>query len=169
VYLRTMRQSTPVIYANEETFDIGGSKVLRQSNSDRVTLIAAGATVHEALKASDQLQRDGIPTRVIDAYSIKPLDAATLRQAADATGSIVTVEDHYPAGGLGEAVLHALADRPVPVTVLAVSKTPISGTSEELRDFTGISAACIVETVRRLVAGEGEHVGAAMAGKGEHK
>jgi transketolase len=154
VYLRTMRQSTPVIYANEETFHIGGSKVLRRSNGDRLTLVAAGATVHEALKASDQLQREGIPVRVIDAYSIKPIDAATLLEAADATGGIVTVEDHYPAGGLGDAVLQALAERPVPVTVLAVHKTPMSGTGEELRDFAGISVAAIVKTVERLVTSD---------------
>ena len=154
VYLRTMRQATPVIYDNAETFPIGGSKVLRQSAADRLTLVAAGATVHEALNACDQLQRDGIPVRVIDAYSIKPIDAATLRAAADATGAIVTIEDHYPAGGLGDAVLQALADRPVPVTILAVQKMPMSGTGEELRDFMGISAAAIVKTVARLIADE---------------
>ena len=95
-----------------------------------------------------------ISVRVIDAYSIKPIDAATLREAADATGAIVTIEDHYPAGGLGEAVLQALADRPVPVTMLAVQKTPMSGTGEELRDFIGISAAAIIKTVARLIARE---------------
>jgi transketolase len=116
------------------------------------------------LKACDQLQRDGIPVRVIDAYSIKPIDTTTLREAADATGALVTIEDHYPAGGLGEAVLQALAARPVPVTVLAVQKTPMSGTGEELRDFTGISAAAIVKTVERLVASE--HTRAVVAGKG---
>lgn len=149
VYLRTMRQATPVIYDSEEMFPIGGSKVLRQGASDRLTLVAAGATVHEALKAYEQLQRDGIAVRVIDAYSIKPIDVGVLRAAADATGRIVTVEDHYPAGGLGEAVLQALADRPVPLTVLAVNKTPMSGTGDELRDFAGISAAAIVTTVQR--------------------
>ena len=154
VYLRTMRQATPVIYDNAETFPIGGSKVLRQSAADRLTLVAAGATVHEALNACDQLQRDGTPVRVIDAYSIKPIDAATLRAAADATGAIVTIEDHYPAGGLGDAVLQALADRPVPVIILAVQKMPMSGTGEELRDFMGISAAAIVKTVARLIARE---------------
>ena len=154
VYLRTMRQATPVIYDNAETFPIGGSKVLRQSAADRLTLVAAGATVHEALNACDQLQRDGTPVRVLDAYSIKPIDAATLRAAADATGAIVTIEDHYPAGGLGDAVLQALADRPVPVTILAVQKMPMSGTGEELRDFMGISAAAIVKTVARLIADE---------------
>jgi len=154
VYLRTMRQSTPVIYANEETFRIGGSKVLRWSDNDRLTVVAAGATVHEALKAWEQLHRDGIPTRIIDAFSIKPIDTTTLREAADATGKLVTVEDHYPAGGLGEAVLQALAERPVPVTVLAVRKTPMSGTSEALREFVGISATDIVTAVEQLVLRE---------------
>ena len=151
VYLRTLRQATPVIYKSDETFPVGGSKVLRQGAADRLTLVAAGATVHEALQAYEQLQRDGITVRVIDAYSIKPIDVAALRAAADATGSIVTIEDHYPAGGLGEAVLHALADQPVPLTILAVDKTPMSGTGDELRDFAGISAAASVRTVQRLV------------------
>jgi transketolase len=150
VYLRTMRQNTPVIYDTDETFPLGGSKVLRQGTSDRLTLVAAGATVHEALKAHERLQRDGIAVRVIDAYSIKPIDAAALRAAADATGIIVTIEDHYPAGGLGEAVLHALAGRPVPVTLLAVDKTPMSGAGDALRDFAGISADAIVRTVQKL-------------------
>jgi transketolase len=154
VYLRTMREGTPVIYANDETFPIGGSKVLRESDDDRLTIVAAGATVHEALKAYDELRRDGISVRVIDAYSIKPIDVETLREAARATGAIVTVEDHYPAGGLGEAVLSALGDHPVPVTILAVNKIPMSGTGEELRDYAGISARNIVETVMRLAAGQ---------------
>ena len=151
VYLRTMRQDTPVIYDVKEPFQIGGSRVLRESSADRLTLVAAGATVHEALKAHGQLKGEGIPVRVIDAYSIKPIDTMTLRAAADVTGTIVTVEDHYPAGGLGDAVLHALADRPVPVTVLAVQKTPMSGKGEELRDFEGISASAIVTAAKRLL------------------
>jgi transketolase len=151
VYVRTLRQGTPVIYDNHEDFPIGGSKVLRQRHDDRLTLVAAGATVHEALAAADTLQQSGVSVRVIDAYSIKPIDVATLRDAADVTGIIVTAEDHYPEGGLGEAVLHALAHRPVPVTVLAVSKTPMSGTAKELREFAGISAAAIVTTVERLL------------------
>jgi transketolase len=163
VYLRTLRQSTPVIYASDETFPLGGSKVLRQGTSDRLTLVGAGATVHEALKAYEQLRRDGIVVRVIDAYSIKPIDVAALRAAADATGLIVTIEDHYPAGGVGEAVLQALADRPVPVMMLAVAKTPMSGTAEELRDFAGISAAAIVRMVQSLVTSE--DTGAAAAGR----
>ena len=151
VYLRTLRQDTPVIYRNDETFRIGGSKLLRHTSGDRLTIVAAGATVHEALDAHDRLQREGIAVRVIDAYCIKPIDAAALRESADATGAIVTVEDHYPAGGLGDAVLQALADRPVPLTVLAVRRTPMSGTGEELRDYQGISASAIVDAVRRAV------------------
>jgi transketolase len=154
VYLRTLRQATPVIYDSSESFPIGGSKVLRQGQNDRIALVGTGATVHQALDAYEQLQQRGISARVIDAYSIKPVDAATLREAAGATGALVTIEDHYPAGGLGEAVLHALADRPVPVTILAVRATPMSGSGGELQDFAGISAAAIVETVEGLVAGE---------------
>lgn len=153
-FTRTLRQSTPVIYDNDESFPIGGSKVLRQSHHDRLTIVGAGTTVHEALKAHEQLERDGIHVRVIDAYSIKPIDVATLREAADATGAIVTVEDHYPAGGLGEAVLAALAEQPVPVTIMAVHKIPMSGSPGEQRELAGISADAIVTTVERAVAGE---------------
>jgi len=167
VYLRTMRQDTPVIYDVNETFSIGGGKVLRHSSDDRLTLVAAGATVHEALEAHEHLQRDGIAVRVIDAYSIKPIDTATLRQAADATGIIVTIEDHHAAGGLGEAVLQALADRPVPVTMLAVGKTPMSGKGDELRDFEGISAAAIVNTVNHLLTKEKARPVAAGAQSGK--
>lgn len=154
VYLRTLRQKTPVIYDNDETFSAGGSKVLRRDPRDRLTIVAAGATVHEALKAHAQLEREGIHVRVIDAYSIKPIDAGALREAADATGAMVTVEDHYPAGGLGEAVLAALAERPVPVTIMAVRKIPMSGTAEEQRKSAGISAAAIIEMCERWVAAE---------------
>ncbi len=154
VYLRTLRQGTPVIYPNDESFPIGGSKVLRQSDDDRVTIVGAGTTVHEALKACDELKQKGIPVRVIDAYSIKPIDVAMLREAADATGAIVTVEDHYPAGGLGEAVLAALAERPVPVWRLAVQKTPMSGKGDELRNFEEISSRAIIDTVERVAAQE---------------
>ncbi len=99
-----------------------------------------------------------MPVRVIDAYSIEPIDALTLRNAADATGAIVTVEDHYPAGGLGDAVLQALADRPIPITVLAVRKAPMSGKVDELRHFEGISAAAIVNTVKQRLKSEARPV-----------
>ncbi len=152
VYLRTLRGGTPVIYDRDETFPIGSIKLLRQSPADRLTIVAAGTTVHEALAAYEQLQRDGVPVRVIDAYSIKPIDAAGLRDAADATGGILTVEDHYPAGGLGEAVLAALADHPVHVTIMAVRKIPMSGSPDEQRARAEISADAIVHTVEQMLA-----------------
>src|SRR5207248_4713521 len=109
-YLRTTRAKTAVIYDAGERFPVGGSKVLRQSGRDQVTVVAAGIMVHESLKAADRLQSEGIAIRVIDAYSVKPIDAATLRQAAAATGGrIVVVEDHWPEGGLGDAVLDAFS------------------------------------------------------------
>jgi transketolase len=114
-YLRTTRMGTPVIYGNDEEFSIGGCKVLRQSRGDLATVIGAGVTLFEALKAYDELQAAGIAIRVIDLYSIKPVDEATLKEAAVASKFLVTVEDHYPEGGLGEAVAAALATTPVPV------------------------------------------------------
>lgn len=147
-YLRTTRGNTPVIYDNDETFTIGGSKVLRQSHDDQVTLIAAGITLHEALKAYEQLKEEGILARVIDLYSIKPLDVATLREAAHATHLLVTVEDHFAAGGIGEAVAGALSAEPVRICSLCVHRRPRSGETEQLLDLQGISAAKIVETIR---------------------
>jgi transketolase len=150
VYLRTLREGTPVIYDNAEPFPIGGSKVLRQHPRDRLTLVAAGVTVPEALKAHAELETEGLHVRVIDAYSIKPIDEATLREAAEATEGFITIEDHYPAGGLGEAVLAALAEQPVPVTIMAVHKIPMSGTPEEQRDFAEISADAIARKAREI-------------------
>jgi transketolase len=103
-YLRTSRGKSPVIYGPDEDFPVGGSKVLRSSDRDRMTIVAAGVTVHEALAAADALEREGIPVRVIDLYSVKPVDRATLRQAAEETGCLITVEDHHPEGGIGDAV-----------------------------------------------------------------
>ena len=155
VYLRTLRPATPVLYGPDEEFEIGGSRLLRSSDDDDVTLVAAGITVHEALAAADELAEEGISTRVVDLYSIKPLDAETLREAAAATqGRLVTVEDHWPEGGLGEAVLSALADtgEPVHLVKLAVSDMPRSGKPAELLAAAGIDAAHVVEAVRALVA-----------------
>ncbi len=152
-YLRTTRAATPVLYDADEEFPIGGSKVVRSSEEDDVTIVAAGITVREALAAAETLAGDGISARVIDCYSVKPIDAATLRAAAEATGCVVTVEDHWPEGGLGEAVLAALADadeRP-PVTVLAVEGMPGSGTPAELLAAAGIDAEHIAAAVRRVV------------------
>jgi transketolase len=151
VYLRTTRMSTPVIYGNEEEFAIGGSKVLRKSDNDVITVIAAGVTLHEALKAYDELKELGITIRIIDLYSIKPIDEATLREAAKTTNVIITVEDHYPEGGLGEAVRSAVTELAVPVYSLAVRKKPKSGKPEELLDYEEISHGSISRKVRELV------------------
>jgi transketolase len=147
-YLRTTRADTPVVYEPDEEFPIGGSKTLREG--DDVTIVAAGITVHEALKAAETLAADGVEARVVDCYSVKPIDAETLRAAGD---RIVTVEDHWAEGGLGEAVLAALADveeRPR-VAVLAVREMPRSGKPAELLAAAGIDADAIAEAARRLV------------------
>ena len=153
-YLRTLRPATEVIYDADEEFEIGGSRVLRSSDEDEVALVAAGITVREALEAADRLADDGISARVIDLYSLKPIDAATLAAAAEATqGRIVTVEDHWPEGGLGEAVLAALADldEPARVVSLAVRSLPGSGTPDELLAAAGIDAESIAAETRTLV------------------
>jgi transketolase len=153
-YLRTLRPATPVLYPPDEEFEIGGSRVLRSSDDDEVALIGAGITVHEALKAADLLAEAGIAARVIDLYSIKPLDSETLLAAAEATqGRLVTVEDHWPEGGLGDAVLAALADTEEPprVVKLAVQGMPRSGKPEELLAAAGIDAEHIAAAARRLI------------------
>jgi transketolase len=154
-YLRTLRPATPVLYSPDEEFPIGGSRILRSSDEDEVALIAVGITVHEALKAADALAQEGISARVIDAYSVKPLDEGTLRAAAEATGGrLLTVEDHWPEGGLGDAVAGALADSDEPprVVKLAVRGMPRSGKPEELLAEAGIDAARIAAAARELVA-----------------
>ena len=149
VYLRTTRPKTPVIYGPEEPFVRGGSKVLRQSASDHVTVIAAGVTVFEALKAHDQLARDGIAIRVIDAYCVQPIDRDGLIAAGSATGGrMLTVEDHYANGGLGDAVSEAVWDQWFKVQRLAVREIPRSGPPEVLIDKYGISARAIVDAVK---------------------
>jgi transketolase len=154
-YLRTLRPATPVLYAPDEEFEVGGSRVLRSSDDDEVSLVGAGITVHEALKAAEALADEGISARVIDLYSIKPLDVETLRSAAEATsGRVVTVEDHWPEGGLGDAVAAALADsdEPAQVMKLAVREMPRSGKPEELLADAGIDAEHIAAAARQLVA-----------------
>jgi transketolase len=151
VYIRTTRMPTPVVYGADETFVIGGSKVLRTSDRDVATVAAAGVTLHEALKAYDELKEQGILIRVIDLYSVKPLDEATLRDAAKSTDFIITVEDHYPAGGIGEAVSSALAPLAVPVYSLAVNKRPKSGMPAELLDYEEISHKGIVSKVKEIM------------------
>jgi transketolase len=149
-YLRTTRGDTPVIYEPDEEFPVGGSKTLRAPDDEDVTIIAAGITLHEALEAADTLGSEGISARVIDCYSVKPINAETLRSIST---PIVTAEDHWAEGGLGEAVLAALADaeeRP-PVSLLAVREMPHSGKPAELLAAAGIDAEHIAAAARSLV------------------
>ena len=151
VYLRAGRPKAPVIYGPEERFQIGGSKVLRQSASDVLTIVAAGVTLFEALKAYDQLKAAGISVRVIDLYSIAPIDRTTLIDSARATqGRILTVEDHYAHGGLGDAVLSAVGPEGLRVHKLAVRVIPHSGKPDELVDHFGIGARSIVEATKQI-------------------
>lgn len=154
-YIRTTREKLPVLYQAGESFPVGGSKVVRRSDKDVVAVVAAGITVHEALRAYELLHRDGVAVRVIDAYSVKPIDAATLRQAAqDTGGKVVVVEDHWIEGGLGDAVLEAFTGvgvKPPTVLKLAVTKMPGSGTPAELLSGAGIDADHIVKAVRSLL------------------
>ena len=153
-YLRSSRSGLPTIYSPDETFEIGGSKVVRESDEDQVTLIGAGVTLHEANKAADTLAADGVHARVIDLYSVKPVDLDTLAAASRATGGrLVVVEDHWPEGGIGDAVLSAFADsdeRPR-VVKLAVTHLPGSGKGAQLMHDVGIDADAIVAAARRLV------------------
>jgi transketolase len=147
------RTKTPVIYSENETFAIGGLKVLRESANDAVTVVTAGVTVFEALKAYDQLKAAGTDIRVIDLYSVQPLDRKALIAAGRATGGrIVTVEDHYAAGGIGDAVSEAVGDSGIRVHRVAVREIPRSGKPEELLDRFGISAPHIVTAVRSVSA-----------------
>jgi transketolase len=157
VFLRTTRAATPVVYGADEEFPIGGSRVLRDGSD--VTIVGAGITLHEALKAADRLSSEGVDARVIDLYSVKPVDADTLRAAAEETGRILTVEDHWSEGGIGDAVLEVLADaeQPARVVRLAVHEMPGSGKPAELLAAAGIDAPHIAEAARVLV-------GAAVAG-----
>jgi transketolase len=151
VYLRTTRAATPILYGPEERFPIGGSKVLRSGDKDMLTVVSAGITLFEALAAYEELKKEGIFIRVIDLYSIKPLDESALQEAASATRAILTVEDHYPEGGLGEAVKSALATAAVPVFSLAVRKKPKSGKPEELLDYEEISRQAIASNIRIIL------------------
>jgi len=147
-YLRMTRPKTPVIYGNEEEFYIGGSKILKYSKNDEATVVACGITVHEALKAYERLRAEGIKIRVIDCYSIKPIDAKTLIRAAEETRHIITVEDHYPEGGLGEAVA-SLGLKP---HILAVRKMPHSGKPHELLAEQGIDSKGIMRKVKEIIS-----------------
>jgi transketolase len=156
VYMRTTRGAYPVLYGPDEAFPVGGSKLVRSSPDDQVTLVGAGVTLHNCLAAADQLDRDGIRARVVDLYSLKPIDTETLVTAAAVTGDrLVIVEDHYPEGGIGSAVLEALNDagHPVRIAHLAVRGLPGSGTAAELMEAAGISASQVAQAARELLGG----------------
>jgi transketolase len=154
-YMRTTRGAYPVLYDAAETFPVGGSKVLASADDDQITLIGAGVTLHECLAAADQLAGEGISARVIDLYSVKPVDTATLTAAAAATGGrIVVAEDHHPEGGIGAAVLDALTANgraDVDIAHLAVRIMPGSGTGDELLNEAGINASHIADAARGLL------------------
>jgi transketolase len=158
-YLRTTRGSYPVLYSADEAFPVGGAKVLRSTDADQVTLIGAGVTLHECLAAADALRGDGISARVIDLYSVKPIDVGVLTAAAAATGGrIVVAEDHHPEGGVGSAVVDALTEAgraELSIAHLAVREMPGSGTPAELLDAAGIDARHIADAARRLVGNTG--------------
>ncbi len=152
IYMRTSRNSTPVLYRKTDKFRIGGSKTVHRSKKDQVTLVAAGITLHEALKAYDELKKQKIHIRVIDLYSVKPIDKATLNRAAKETKGILTVEDHFHEGGIGEAVRSVFEKCPVPIVSLAVNRRPTSGSPQELLDHQGISARAIVPAVLKMLS-----------------
>jgi transketolase len=154
-YMRTTRGSYPGLYADGEDFPVGGSKTLRSGTDDQVTLIGAGVTLHECLRAAELLVADGITARVIDCYSVKPIDIGALTAAAEDTGRIVVSEDHHPEGGIGSAVADALlaaGQRDFRLTRLAVSKMPGSGTGAELLGWAGIDAEHIADAARQLTS-----------------
>jgi transketolase len=151
VYIRTTRQATPLLYSSDDEFPLGGSKTLRRSDRDTVTVIGAGITVHEALKAHEELRKEGIFIRVIDLYSIKPLDSLNLSHAATETKAFITVEDHFAEGGIGEAVRSAFISLPVPVHSLAVRKMPHSGTPQQLLEYEEISVNAIIQKTKEIL------------------
>ncbi len=147
-YLRTTREKTPIIYDSKEEFKIAGSKVLKQSANDQAVVFTAGITLHEGLKAYDELKKEGADVAVVDLYCVKPLDEETVKKLAKKTKKVIVVEDHYPYGGLGEAVKSALAGMDVAVTHLAVTQIPRSGKPEELLAFEEIDSLAIINAVK---------------------
>ncbi|MDP3988576.1 MAG: transketolase [Candidatus Levybacteria bacterium] len=152
-YLRTLRPKTPVIYDQKEKFTVGGSKIIKSSKNDVLTVACCGITVFEALKAYEELKKQGINIRILDCYSVKPIDSSTMKQCINETIKpiVITVEDHYEHGGLGDFVLSAVSQTGAKVEKMAVSKIMQSGTKDELLDFAGISAKHIVEKVKSLI------------------
>jgi transketolase len=151
VFIRTSRPKTPVLYENHHEFSFGKANLLRHSDHDKVTVVGAGVTLHEALKAYDQLKAQGVFIRVIDLFSVKPIDAALLVESAKFTNNnIITVEDHYADGGIGDAVAAAVSLEGIRVHKLAVREVPRSGKAEQLLEHYGISAAKIAAKVLAL-------------------
>jgi transketolase len=157
-YMRTLRPKTPVLYDDKEEFKIGGSKILRQSKDDQLTIAATGITVFEAIKAGDALKKEGINVRVIDCYSINPIDKITLKKGLQETKKkiIITVEDHFAHGGMGDFATAAVSDINGRVEKMAVTKISQSGTKDQLLDDAGINAQHIVARVRELILSEKE-------------
>jgi transketolase len=152
-YMRTLRSKTPLVYKKEDAFEIGGSSILRQSANDLLTVAATGITVFEALEAADQLQKENISIRVVDFYSIHPIDKDTLTKCMKETKqkTIITVEDHFEHGGMGDFAMAALASTQGQVVKMAVTKISQSGTKDELLNDAGINAAHIVKKVKELM------------------
>lgn len=152
-FIRTSRPNTPVIYKNEEPLTIGKANIIRSSDNDQALIIGAGVTLHEALKAADILAKSGINVRVMDPFTIKPIDQkAIIDNAVHTSGRIITVEDHYPEGGLGEAVLSAISEHPnLILRKLAVKEVPRSGKPDELLSYYGIDATTIVKEVQDFI------------------
>lgn len=154
-FIRTSRPNTEVIYDNEEEFRVGGGKIVRKSGSDKALIIGAGVTLYEGLKAANELEAEGIQVRVMDPFTIKPIDAKLIvENAKQCGGRIITVEDHYPEGGLGDAVASVVAQHPgdkLLLKKLAVTGVPRSGPSEVLLDTFGISARCVAQAVRQIL------------------
>ena len=152
VYLRTTRMKTPAVYGPDEAFAVGGLKVVRATEGDALTIVAAGITLHEALAAHDELAGGGVRVRVVDLYSVKPVDGASLLAAARATGNrLLVVEDHYAGGGLADAVREAVSPEAIAVHHLAVREIPHSGPPRKLLERYGIGRAAIVTKVREVL------------------
>jgi transketolase len=151
-YIRLGRPNNPIVYGPDEKFEIGKAKVLRKGSSDRVLVVAAGITLFEALKAYDELKKSGIDIRVVDLFSVQPIDRETLLASARAAGNqVITVEDHYSHGGLGDAVQSALSPSGIPVHKIAVTEIPHSGKPQELVEKFGVSSKSIIAKVKELV------------------
>jgi transketolase len=151
VFIRTTRNGTPIVYRRDEEFPIGGCKVLKESDKDEVMVVAAGVTLFEALNAYEELKDQDIFIRVIDLYSVKPIDVETIKKGLKNVEAVITVEDHYAEGGMGEAVLSALSPTPVPVHILAVRNKPKSGKPHELLAYEQISKDAIVAKVKDVL------------------